>query len=216
MKRTACVWLAGLGLVAATLAQDAAPKPSAEQIKAAHKRMQKAIGAVGAMTRQLYQKDEELKALRQKGAQAAKARDDAIRELLAKSPETAEPAKQEAAVIGDLEKIQKQMAELQEKRKQLTAQSRELQKKLGRHRGKAMRDPSVAGPVKAARDAEKASQDTARAKLVATPEGKKAVEEMEAARKAYHELLPKKKQAPRKPGGKRGKPRKAKAAGASQ
>jgi len=215
-KRMMCVWLAGLGLVAAALAQDAAPKPTKEQIQAARKRMQKAIGVVAAMTRPLYQKDEELKALRQKSAETAKTRDDAIRKILAADPETKELADKEATVSADLQKVQKELAALQAKRVELYKQLRELQKPLRKPWGKARRDKSVVPLSKAASEADKGAKDAARAKLVTTPEGKKAVEDMDAARKAYYELVPQKKRAPRKPRGKRGKPKKAKDAGAGQ
>ena len=218
-KRMTCVWLAGLALVAAAVAQDTAPKPTKEQIKAAQKRMRKASGVVGAMTAKLYKGDQELAALRTKATEAAKARDDAIRKVLAANPETKELADKEASASADLQKVQKELAALQARRAELYKQVRELQKPLRKPWGKARRDKSVVPLSKAASEADKAARDSARAKLAATPEGKKAVEDMDAARKAYYELVPQKKRAPRKPRGKRGKrgkPKKAKAAGAGQ
>ena len=210
-KRMMGVWLAGFGLVAFGLAQAQAQAaaPTEAQIKAARKKVRSAAGVLGSMTRKLIQDDKELSALKAKRDEAAKKLSAALRQIMSKTPEAAPLAEQEAAVVQGLEDTKKQMAELRKKQADLRTQQRDLQKKLRTHRAKAMRDPSIAATRKAAAETGKALSTAARAKLVVTSAGKKAVEQMEAASKAYRELVPRKKAAPRKraprKGAKRGK-----------
>ena len=219
LRRMAGVWLAGLGLVAGALAQDAPTQATEAQIKAARRKMQSAIGVVGSMTRKLYQQDKDLAALKEKRDQAVQAMEAALRQVMAKTPEGAALVTEEAGVVDEMAKLDQQMTALRQqmtalraKRKESMAKQQAVRKKLGAPRGKAMRDPSIAPLRKAAAEADKVARDAARAKLMATPEGKKAVEDMEAARKAYYTVAPPKKRAPRKPRvrkggkGKKGKP----------
>lgn len=209
LKRMVGVWLAGLGLATVGLAQDAAP--SQEQIQAARKKMRSARGVVNKMAKALYKEDQALAALKAKSDETAKAVSEAVDKLLAATPETKALLDKDAAIAAQWAELRKEgaklrgkkdkekRAELQAKGKDLQAQRAEIRKQLGKPRGKARRDPSVAPLSKAASEARKAHRTALHAKLSATPEGQKALADADEANKAYRQLFPRKKRAPRKP-----------------
>ena len=178
LKPMVSAWFAGLGLVAAALAAQPSPKPSEAEIKAAQKKMQSATGVVGSLTRKLYKQDKELAALKDKRDQARKAVQEAIRKAVAKMPDAAELLKNEADITKEMDKLAKEMAQLRRKQ-------RDVQRQLN---AKARKDPAVVAARRASGEADTAATSAARAKLATTPEGKKALDAMAAARKAYYAL----------------------------
>ena len=214
LKRMVGVWLAGLGLVGASFGGEAAPKPTKEEMNAAQKKVKDARGAVNALARKMVKKDKELAAASKENSRASRALHKALMKIMATMPEAKDPVAEDAKIAEDLKALYKEMrarqkqkqdtADLKAKQKELNAQRNEIRKKLRKPRAMAMKDPSIAAEVKAASEARKAWTEAVRAKVSATPEGKKAIEEMDAADKAVAELRAKMRAAAKKRRGRKG------------
>jgi len=217
LTRMVGLWLAGLGLVTVGLAQEAAPTPTKEQLDAARKKVRAAQTAVNKMAKGLYKEDQALAALKAKSDDARKAMNEAVHKVLATMPEAKELMAKNATLAAEIAELRKQgralrgkkdkeqRAALSAKQKDLRAQRAELGKQLRKPRGKASRDPSVAPLRKVAHEARKAHQKALREKLSATPEGQKALADLDQVKKEQRALQPKRKRAPRKERAKKGK-----------